>query len=183
MNVKAMNANDFEKIEKAAKEKARARNTAYAYIDDALARYIKKKTRARSKKAAVEKDAAINSPRFRKIAEYDRREDILEAYGCGIITESEADRLEDLWDEREHLKEMSVDGVYSDMVTECIEQAKNFVMGLFEDEIGDYEVTKIAWEKKQEKDEEERARMHEDYKAWKNGWGKYYRGNIDDINK
>ena len=168
-----MNAKEFADIEKAAKEKIKARNRAAAEIDDALARYIKKKTGARSKKAAMEKDAAVNSPRFSKLKEYDCREDIRESYGWGIITESQADRLEELWDEREEIKAKSVDGVYSDPVTECLEQAKSFVLGLFEDEISDYEFTRIAWEKELAENRRKMDEMHEDYKAWKNGWGRY----------
>ncbi len=168
-----MNAQEFAKMEKSANEKIKARNRAEAEIKDALARYVKSKTRARSKKAALEKDAAIHAPRFRKLDEYDRRDDIREAYGMGYITESQADKLEDLWDEREELKAMSTDGVYTDLVTECLVQAKQFVAGLFEDEIGEYELTKIAWEKELEESRKLHDQMHEDYKAWKNGWGKY----------
>ena len=168
-----MTAEEFAKIEKSANEKIRARNRAESEIRDALARYVKEKTRAKSRKAALEKDAAIHAPRFKKLEEYDRREDILEAYGVGYITQSQADRLEDLWDEREKLKEMSTDGVYSDLVTECLRQAGQFVAGLFEDEIGDYELTKIAWEKELEESRKLHDQMHEDYKARKNGWGKY----------
>ena len=99
---------EFAEIEKSAQEKMKARNRAESLIRDALARYVKEKTRARSKKAAMEKDAALHSPRYAKLAEYDNRDDIREAYGMGIITESQADKLEDLWDEREMLKGMSI---------------------------------------------------------------------------
>lgn len=168
-----MNAQEFARLEKSANEKLKARNRAESIVKDAIARYVKEKTRARSKKAALEKDAAINAPRFNKLAEYDRFDDIREAYGMGYITESQADRLEDLWNEREKLKEMSIDGVYSDLVTDCLVQAKQFVAGLFEDEIGEFELIKIAWEKEIEENQKKLDQMHEDYKAWKNGWGKY----------
>ena len=171
-----MNAQEFAKIEKAANEKIRARNRAEALIKDALARYVKEKTRAKSKKAALEKNAALHSPRFAKLEEYDRREDIREAYGIGVLTESQADKLEDLWDEREELKAKSVDGVYTDLVTETLNQAISFTAGLYEDEITEYEQQKYAWQKEQKKAQEEHDKMHEDYKAWKNGWGKYYKG-------
>ena len=171
-----MNAEEFAKIEKSANEKIKARNRAEAEIKDALARYIKGKTRARSKKLAMERDAAVNSPRFAKLADYDRRDDIREAYGIGMLTESQADKLEDLWDERERLKSMSVDGVYADLVTECLVQATLFVAELFEDEIADYEQAKREYDKEQAKTQELHDQMHEDYKAWKNGWGKYYNG-------
>ena len=170
-------AQDFARMEKSATEKIKARNRAEALIKDATARYIKEKTRARSKKLAMEKDAAINAPRFAKLAEYDRRDDIREAYGMGYITESQADKLEDLWDEREQLKSMSTDGVWADLVTDCLTQARLFVAELFEDEIAEYEQAKHAYDKQCAEDQKERDEMHEDYKAWKNGWGKYYRGN------
>ena len=169
-------AQDFARMKKSATEKIKARNRAEALIKDATARYIKEKTRARSKKLALEKDAAINAPRFAKLAEYDRRDDIREAYGVGYITESQADKLEDLWDEREKLKSTSTDGYYADLVTECLTQARNFVAGMFEDEIAEYEQTKHAYDKQCAEDQKQRDEMHEDYKTWKNGWGKYYHG-------
>ena len=169
-------AQDFARMEKSATEKIKARNRAEALIKDATARYIKEKTRARSKKLAMEKDAAINAPRFAKLAEYDRRDDIREAYGMGYITEKQADKLEDLWDEREQLKSMSTDGVWADLVTDCLTQARLFVAELFEDEIADYEQAKREYDKEQAKAQELHDQMHEDYKAWKNGWGKYYNG-------
>lgn len=175
-----MNAEEFSKIEKSAKEKIQARNRAEACINDALSRYVKDKTRTRSRKAALEKDAAIHSPRFKKLEDYDRFDDIHEAYGMGYITESQADKLEDMWEEREKLKAMSVDGVYSDLVTECLIQAKRYVAGMFEDEIGDFEIIKIKWEKELKESDELLAQMHEDYKAWKNGWGKYCRDKTGD---
>ena len=85
-----MNQKEFSQIEKDTKDKIKARNRASAAVEDALARYVKTKTKARSKKAALEKDAAINSPRFDKLAEYDRRDDIQEAYGMGVLTDSQA---------------------------------------------------------------------------------------------
>ena len=127
------------------------------------------------RKAAMEKDAAINSPRFDKLAMYDRFDDIREAYGWDLITESEADRLEDLWNEREALKEKTVDGFYQDLVTECLTQGKQFISGLYEDDISEFDTIRIQWEKEREEDEKKRAEMHEDYKAWKNGWGKYHK--------
>lgn len=183
MSMKRIEAQDFARIEKDATEKTKARNRAESLIKEAIARYVKEKTRARSKKAALEKDAAIHAPRFNKLAEYDRKDDIREAYGIGYITESQADKLEDLWDEREKVKSMSTDGVYSDLVTECLTQAKTFVAGMFEDEITEYELTKYAYDKQCAEDQKQRDEMHEDYKAWKNGWGKYYRGNNQDPGK
>ena len=167
-----MNQKEFSQIEKDTKDKIKARNRASAAVEDALARYVKTKTKARSKKAALEKDAAINSPRFDKLAEYDRRDDIQEAYGMGVLTDSQAEKLEDLWDERETLKNMSVDGVYQDLVTYCLTEAKRFIEGLFEDDIESFEEIRYAYVKQCEEDQKKRDKMHEDYKAWKNGWKK-----------
>ena len=171
---------EFEKIEKEAIGKQKARNNAASAIRDAKARYVKTKTRARSKKAALEKDAALHSKRFDCLNLFDKREDIQEYFGFGDITESERDRLEDLWDEREHIREMSVDGVYSDLVTQCLDLAEKYVSGLFEDEIEEYEEQKHIWEKEQKKADELHHQMHEEYKAWKNGWGKYAQSNRED---
>ena len=169
-DVTYMSAKDFGEIEKSAKEKMMARNKAASAIEDALARYIKTKTRAKSRKAALEKDAAINSQRFAKLSTYEHREDIQEDYGWGFITESERDKLEELWDERESIKTASVDGVYSDLTTQCLEKARRFVLGLFEEEVSDYDDTKRAWDKKLEELEAEKRQRQEEYKKWKNGW-------------
>lgn len=121
--------------EKKAKELSMARNRACALIKDAMARYIKEKTRAKSKKAALEKDALIRSPRFRVLEDYDRFEDIQEAYGCDMLTESERDRLEDLWEEREAIRNRTVDGIYQDTVTEALREAYEHTVLLWDDEI------------------------------------------------
>jgi hypothetical protein len=124
-----------EKAEKTAKELRMARNRACGLIMDAKARYIKEKTRAKSKKAALEKDALLKSPRFKALEEYDRFQDIQEAYGCDYITESERDRLEDLWEEREAIKNKTEDGIYKDIVTEALDEACAHTIELWEDEI------------------------------------------------
>ena len=80
---------DLEEAEKEAKKKQHAINKASALIEDAKARYIKEKTRARSKAAALEKDAALKSAKFNCLSEYERFDDIQEAYGYDMITEKE----------------------------------------------------------------------------------------------
>lgn len=130
-----------EEAEKTLKEKMQARNKAQALINDAKARYIKEKTRARSKKAAEEKDAILNSPRFDKLKEYDRREDIQECYGWDMIDEAERDKLEALWDEREQIRDMTVDGIYNDLVTDALFEAIKAIVDLWEDEIEKCEMT------------------------------------------
>lgn len=144
---------DKEKAEKEARELTRARNKAYALIQDAKARYIKEKTRARSKKAAEEKDALIKSPRFKALEDYDRFEDIQEAYGCDYISESERDRLEDLWEEREAIKNKTVDGFYQDLVTEALIEAGCLVNTLWDNQID--QAYEICREFKKQKEEAE----------------------------
>lgn len=128
-------ASSAKEAEKIAKEKIGARNKAYALIGDAKARYIKDKTRARSKKATEEKDAILKSPRFEKLNDYDRKSDILEAYGWDMITEKERDELETLWDEREMIRNKTEDGIYKDLVTEALDAACFAIVDLWDDEI------------------------------------------------
>lgn len=126
---------ELEKLKKDAERLKMARNRALALIKDAQNRYIKEKTRAKSRKAAEEKNAILESPRFKVLDEYDRRGDILEAYGCGVITESESDRLEELWDEREAIRNKTFDGVYQDEVTDALRIASEAISDLWEKEI------------------------------------------------
>ena len=129
---------------KEAKNKAdtlrKAINKARFLITDARNRYIKEKTRARSKKAAEEKDALIHQPKFNVLNDYTKFEDIQEAYGVDMISEAERDKLEDLWEERENLKNKTVNGIYQGQVTEALRLAWEFVDGLWEDEIQEADV-------------------------------------------
>lgn len=102
--------------------------TAQASIQDALDRYRKAKLRAKSKKAAKEDP-------FAELADYTSRQDIQDAYGWGIITEAQMDRLQELWDLRE---EGGQDGVYRDRVTEMLERAKRNVGDEFIEQLCDY---------------------------------------------
>ena len=170
-DVKYLSGEEFEKLRKEADGKRKARNRAAAYIKDALARYVKEKTRAKSRKAAMEKDAALNGPRYAKLADYDRREDISEAYGYGCITSGEMDKLEALWDEREDLKNHTDEnGMYTDDVTECLRSALDHVEGLYEDELAEFDETAVAWRKHLSELEEASRQRQEEYKKWKNGW-------------
>lgn len=127
---------NYEESKKMAETLVKGRNRAMSLIDDAVARYVKEKTRARSKKAAMERDAALSSPRFNCLAEYERRSDIVEAYGWDSISASECDRLEALWDEREAIQKQTDDnGQYHDAVTQALHEAYGFVAGLWEKEI------------------------------------------------
>lgn len=124
-----------EEAEQIVTEKVKARNKAQFLINDAKCRYVKEKTRARSKKAAEEKDMILNSPRFDKLKDYERREDIQDAYGYDIISETERDKLEELWDEREQIKNKTEDGIYTDLVTKALNEAWIFLADIWEDEI------------------------------------------------
>ncbi len=139
-------AKDAEKIEI---ELKRARNRACSLIEDAKARYIKEKTRAHSKKLALEKDAIINSVMFDDLKDYDRREDIQEAYGCDCFDEQERDRLEDLWDRREEIKKQSVNGVYQDNVTIALQEAEHAIADLWEEDIEQAEIIQKAFQLQQ----------------------------------
>lgn len=102
--------------------------TAQASIQDALDRYRKQKLRAKSKKAAKEDP-------FAELTDYSSRQDIQDAYGWGIITEAEMDRLQELWDLRE---EGGKTGVYRDRVTDMLERALRSVGDEFSDQLCDY---------------------------------------------
>lgn len=148
---------EAEEAKKKADRLKNARNKAFYLIKDAEARYIKEKTRAKSKKAAEEKDALIKSPRFSKLDDYDRREDIQEAYGCDYISESERDKLEALWDEREEIKNKVVDGYYQDDVTEALHKARTAIIDLWEDEIEAAEIIQKDFKEQRIKAEQEAA--------------------------
>lgn len=146
---------EVEKKEKAAEEYLKARTRARAAIKDAKLRYIKEKTRARSKKAAEERDMILNSPRFKALEQFDRFEDIQESYGWGWISEEERDRLEELWKEREQIRNHTDDGVYSDLVTEALDRAASAVFDLWQDEIDDGEYIRREFDKQQKQIKEE----------------------------
>ena len=135
MNEKIILLKEAEQAEKDRARIVKARNKASFLIEDAKARYIKEKTRAKSKKAALEKDAILQSDRFKALDDYDRFEDINEAYGYDCITEKERDRLEELWQEREQIRNSTTDGIYSDEVTEALHSAWIFLQDYKETEV------------------------------------------------
>lgn len=142
---------DVEKAEIERKKLIASSNRAERLIKDAIARYVKDKTRAKSKALAIEKNAALNSPHFNALADYDRREDIQDAYGCDVITVGERDRLENLWDERESiLKQTDENGNYSDDVTKILNDAALFAYTYYEDRIDEMEQTIRAYMAEQE---------------------------------
>ena len=58
---------DLDAAEKKRTALIKARNNACSAINDAQARYIKKKTGAKSRKLAMEKDALLSSPKYEKL--------------------------------------------------------------------------------------------------------------------
>lgn len=72
----------------------KAQETARQAIQEAMNRYIKKKTRARSV-AKAEADP------FAELEGWESLEQIQEAYGYGEITSDRRDKLTDLWEARE----------------------------------------------------------------------------------
>lgn len=102
-------------------------DTARKYIKDALARYRKDKTRSRSKKKG-------ENP-FAELDQYTSREDIHEAFGWGIISEAELDRLWNLWDLREESKSKTV---LEDRVTEMMEVAIRSVSQPYDEKVAEY---------------------------------------------
>ena len=161
-------ADEVENAEKLAKEYQKAINRAQSLINDAKKRYIKEKTRARSKKAAEEREAVLKSSRFKDIEIYDRREDILDAYGWGIISMEECDRLEALWDEREEIRNHIDDnGIYQDLVTQALGEAENTILNMWEDEI--FIATHLRKEFNRQK-----LQAEEEYREWKEQNDKAY---------
>ena len=146
----------YESSQKKASKLIKARNRACSLINDAVARYVKEKTRARSKKAAMEKDALLKSSKYKVLNDYERKEDIQDAYGYDFISASERDRLEDLWDEREELRNnKDENGIYSDEVTKALNEAYIHIADIWEDEIT--KLKKTVKEYEDLRDEEVRA--------------------------
>ena len=107
-------------------------DTARKYVRDAIARYRKDKTRSRSR-------AKAEDP-FVDLAEYTSRQDIQEAFGWGLISEKEMDRLWNLWDLREQSKSKKD---LDDRVTMMLEAALNNIGSMFLDEVLDYKAKRI----------------------------------------
>jgi len=83
---------------------------------DARARYIKAKLKARSKKETEDIEAL-----FADLADYSSKEEIQDFYGWGGISRAELERLETLWDAREH--HISESGKYRDRVIDMLDKA------------------------------------------------------------
>ena len=105
--------------------------TAQEGIQDAIARYRKVKLRARSKKQANSPDV------FAELDAYSSQEYIRTAYGYEMISESEMDRLMNLWELREQSKQ--TEGPYRDRCVEMLELAGQAVWDAYSAPILAYE--------------------------------------------
>lgn len=103
-------------------------DTARKYINDAIARYRKDKTRSRSK-------AKAEDP-FIDLADYTSKDDIQESFGWGTISERERDRLWNLWDLREKSKNKAV---LEDRVVELLQVAARAVSSPHAEEVFEYD--------------------------------------------
>ena len=107
----------------------KAQETARQAIQEAMNRYIKKKTRARSV-AKAEADP------FAELEGWESLEQIQEAYGYGEITSDRRDKLTDLWEAREAAQRKGKkDGKYHDLVTDMLARAIHSVGIEYADEI------------------------------------------------
>jgi hypothetical protein len=89
---------------------------AHSIINDAKTRYIKAKLNVRTKKRTA--DAA---ELFAALKDYESKQEIIDNYGWGWITEATRDHLVSLWDEREqHAKDGKI---YKDRVVEMVDKA------------------------------------------------------------
>lgn len=95
--------------------------TANEYLTDAIARYRKKKLRAKSKAAAQAEDP------FKDLEGYDSENAIADAYGWDAITENEMKRLMNLWELREAQKNKRPTP-YTDEVTGMLDRARAFLL-------------------------------------------------------
>lgn len=105
--------------------------TARGLIADCLARYKKKMLHARSKKQA--EDLSM----FAELADYNRKEEIQEAFGWDFITEKQMEHLNDLWDARENV--IANKGRYADRVTQILESAMANCGDVFADTLEEYD--------------------------------------------
>lgn len=100
---------------------------AQSLIEEAVARYRKEKLRVRSRTKANSEDP------FAELAEYSSQEDIRTAYGYEMISETEMDRLMELWELRAQSARQS--GPYTDRVTEMLELASRAVWDVYGEKV------------------------------------------------
>lgn len=134
--------------------------TARGVIADGIARYKKTRLRVRSKKAAEENP-------FADLANYNSREDIRNAYGWEMISETEMDRLITLWDARE--ASLSTAGTYEDRVTQMLQRALNLIADEYIDQLSDFQ----ELERRMDADAERIARENQ-----QRDWDRNYGGGV-----
>ncbi len=107
---------DYNDIQKQATEAKKIVSTVQRMISEAAAQYKKKKLKARSKAQA--NDMALM---FADLEPYQSIEQIREAYGWELITDTERAHLMELWELRE--KTVAANGKYRDAVTDVLDTA------------------------------------------------------------
>lgn len=105
--------------------------TAQDSIQDAVSRYRKAKLRTCSKAKANSEDI------FRPLEEYDSQVDIQNAYGYEMITETEYDRLMELWELRAQSVQKA--GPYKDRVVEMLELAARAIWDAYGENVAAYD--------------------------------------------
>lgn len=119
---------DFDAIQKEVEQIHADAAQAYQAIRDAKARYIKAKTKARSKAEAQDAERL-----YAALADYETRDQIQDAWGWDYITEKERDRLMGLWDARERAKNTGT--AYTDRVTEMLDRAARNLLEPYGDKL------------------------------------------------
>jgi hypothetical protein len=133
--------------------------TARDVLADGLARYRKKKLKARSKKKAAEDP-------FADLADYRSEDDIHDAYGWDGITEARKDYLLNLWQLREASRSQANDGQYHDRVTEILESALATIGSRYADQLFTYDQKQRA----KEQEAQEIARQNNE-RTWRREHG------------
>ena len=133
-------------------------STACEIIYDGLLRYKKKMLRARSKKQA--EDLSV----FAELDNYASPREIQDAYGWEIITETEMDRLNEMWNAREQF--INDNGKFENRVTQILERAMGNCGDEFADTLGEFEETERSVKKDIERIERE---IRDSYYRWKYG--------------
>lgn len=111
---------------------------ARSLIRDAMARYKKTKLRARSKKQAENIKEMFADL---ELYNFDERE-LLDAYGYGVISKKEYDRLLGLL--YRYQKFISKEGKFRDRVTDMLEYALNCIEDPYREQIEEYNQKKAA---------------------------------------
>ena len=128
---------DFAEQQREAKAIHSDIQKALAIIRDAKHRYIKSKLRLKSKKHAADAEQL-----FADLAEFSSTDDIQNAYGYADISDSERERLMNLWEEREqHTKDGKK---YRDRVIEMLDKAASRIGDEYEEFL--YEAEMVARE-------------------------------------